>query len=421
MASKNYLIVCGEGQSDSLRGPLQACVGPHLDPSSSVCDFNLPQGALTPKFGSFDNLVKLTDDLAKYDSSTEGCLRRLERQFTETALESNLELAEADVDSQFEVYQGKDKAPVSVGAFLKNGWNWDETKYPAQRSLQKNLEHLLEWVQKIDEDCRNQGQAYSDIKTQKMTLTKTKEGATFPTRDLVELLTPSVVKDGDFVVTEHLTTVVVILARGQDVEFKKWYENPEVKSIRMKDGKEEEHVDKIDPPQTVIPGSLEQFKFPEGGEDKDGNTVWRVVLFKSCKEKFQSLARQNKFVVRDFEYNSSALAELDAKRKGVEAEAAEKLASLTKFCKLAWSDVFTAWLHIKAMRAFVECVLRFGIPSKTKFGGFIICPRAVNPQVRQALAQALPGKVADMADDDGEEYFSYVSLGFAPRAAQVSA
>merc|ERR1712046_145962 len=132
-----------------------------------------------------------------------------------------------------------------------------------------------------------------------------------------------------------------------------------------------------------IPNSAQQFRFADGAEDKDGNSVWRVVLFKSCKDKFQSLARQNKFTVRDFVYNPSALGELDARRKAVEAEATEKLLALTKLCKLAWSDVFTAWLHIKAMRAFVECVLRFGFDVKQRFGGFIICPRAgITPQLR---------------------------------------
>lgn len=325
-------------------------------------------------------------------------------------------------DAHFQVYAGAEKSATRLDLFLRVGWKWDEAKYPARRTLQENLGSLLEGVQKLDEDCRSHGNTYSDVKLQKNALTK-KEGS-FLTRDLVDLLHPGVVKEGDFVETEHLTTVIVILVRGQEVEFKKWYENPEMRSVRMKDGKEEELVDQIYPPQTVIPGSAQQFIFGDSPEDKDGNSVWRVVLFKSCKEKFQSLARQNKFLVRDFEYNPSALVELEAKRQALELGASEKLQFLTNFCQMAWSDVFTAWLHIKALRAFVESVLRFGVPSKTQFGGFIICPLAgVTPQLRDALARALPGKVGDKGGDEaeGEEYFPYVSLGFAPRAAAVSA
>lgn len=426
MASKSFLIVCSEGNSDQLRGSLNSTIA-HLDPAQPISEFKLPLGHLTPKFGTFDNLIKLTDDLSKFDSSTEGCLRRLERQYVET-LETDAEKAavDRDPDSHFEVYDSSKKA-MRIDSFLREGWGWDEAKYPPSRSLQANLDHLLASVMKLDEDCRNLGQAYSELKAQKNALTK-KDGGSYPTRDLVDLLVPGAVSEGDFVSTEHLTTVVVILARGQEAEFKKWYENANFKTIRMKDGKEEEHVDKIEGPQNVIPSSAKQFvNLSDGAEDKDGNTVWRVVLFRSCKDKFQSLARQNKFVVRDFEYNASALQELTAKRKAVDNEAQEKLQTLTKVCKLAWSDVFTAWLHIKAMRAFVECVLRYGIPGKdmNKFAGFILCPKAgITPQLRAALAGAMPSKgpAGDKADDgDGEEYFPYVSLGFAPRAAQTSA
>lgn len=422
MTSKSYLIVCGVGNNAVMRDTLHGSLSPHLDPSQPMFDFNLPQGPLAPKFGASDNLHKLTDDLAKYDSQTEGCLRRVERQYIETfETEQEKQAVEQDGDNHFQVYTRGDA--TRLDAFLRAGWSWDEAKYPAQRSLQKNLEHLLECVQKLDEDCRGHGSAYSDVKLQKNALTKQREGVTFPTRDLVDLLHPGVVHEGDFVETEHLTTLIVILARGQEVEFKNWYENPKMTSIRMKDGKEEEQVDRIEPPQTVIPSSAQQFNFPEGPEDKDGNTVWRVVLFKSCKDKFQSLARQNKFTVRDFEYNPSALTDLEKKRQAVELEATEKLQSLTKFCQLAWSDVFTAWLHIKALRLFVESTLHFGVPSKTQFGCFVICPRAgVTPQLRDALARAMPGKLGDYGHEvDGEEYFPYVSLGFAPRAAVVSA
>jgi len=51
-------------------------------------------------------------------------------------------------------------------AFLRNGWKWDEAKYATQRSLQANVDHLLDNVQKIDEECRNKGQEYSDFKQQ---------------------------------------------------------------------------------------------------------------------------------------------------------------------------------------------------------------------------------------------------------------
>jgi len=418
MASQSYLIVSCPGDQDEVHRAVAGQAGQHLEPQQPICDFTVPQGALAPKFGSFDNLIRLTDELQKHDSQIEGCLRRVERQWLET-----------DENADFQVIsQGQSKSSVSVGQFLKEGWKWDEAKYPPQRSLQANLDFLLDRVQKIDEDCRNKGQDYSDMKGQKAALTK-RDGVTFPTRDLVDLITPEIVKESDFVETEHLTTVVVILARGQDNDFLAWYQNPSMTNVKMdKDGNEVKTVDSIEPPQTVIPGSAQMFKnFPEGAEDKDGNTIWRVVLFKSCKDKFASLARQNKFIVRDFEYSAGKSAELNKKRVTVDAESKKALGVLTEFCKMAWSDIFTAWLHIKSMRCFVENVLRSGVDSKIKYAGLIIVPKVGEPKpLREALFQAMTrGRPVDRgaakAEEDGEEYFPYVSMAMAPRAAQLAA
>jgi len=43
--------------------------------------FNVPDGERSLLFGSFDNLIRLTDDLAKADSQVDSIVHRLERQF----------------------------------------------------------------------------------------------------------------------------------------------------------------------------------------------------------------------------------------------------------------------------------------------------------------------------------------------------
>ena len=48
--------------------------------NSLFCRFEVP---LNLKFGSFDSLIKLVDDLGKYDSQVESVIRRVERQVFE--------------------------------------------------------------------------------------------------------------------------------------------------------------------------------------------------------------------------------------------------------------------------------------------------------------------------------------------------
>lgn len=96
--------------------------------------------------------------------------------------------------------------------------------------------------------------------------------------------------------------------------------------------------------------------------------------------------------------------------------------NLKAICEAAFSDTFSAWIHLKAMLTFVEAVLRFGLPPN--FAAFLLKPKAKSlPALRTALADIFcktqtpssyaTSKVAE-ADAEGEEWYPYVSLSFSP-------
>eukprot|EP00438_Fugacium_kawagutii_P029774 Skav217063 [mRNA] locus=scaffold208:299140:308663:+ [translate_table: standard] len=86
----------------------------------------------------------------------------------------------------------------------------------------------------------------------------------------------------------------------------------------------------------------------------------------------------------------------------------------------SWSDVFVAWMHIKAMRVFVESVLRFGMPPS--FATFILSPKGDPTLARKSLAETLGKQAGTMSTsmsetaDGDDEFFPYVSLSFTPFA-----
>merc|ERR1712176_1032441 len=247
-----------------------------------------------------------------------------------------------------------------------------------------------------DEEARNKTAQYNEFKTTMGNLGK-KDNVSLTSRDLIDVLTPDVVKakgteQDDFIVTEHLTTIPVILPRGADVEFVKVYETMA---------------------ENVVPMSAKKF---EGIDDKDGNSIWRVVVFKSTAEAFKKACRDKRWVVRDFEYNEEAYAKLKKHREQVNESVTRAHELVKNLYQAAWSDTMVALMHIKAMRIFVESVLRFGMPPKV--ASFIVTPKAV-PAARKALADILgQGGAAEAArmaaQDEGEEYFPYVSLSFTP-------
>jgi len=347
--------------------------------------FDVPDGDRSLLFGSFDNLIRLTDDLQKADSSVDSILHRLERQYVEL-----------DPKADFKVKSQRQEKPFLE--YLKN-WQWDEAKYPKTRSILDNLTLLMSVVTKLDEEARNKTAQYNEFKTAKGNLAK-KEGASVTGRDLVDVLTPDVVKingtaDDDFIYTEHITTVVVILARGTDQEFLASYETI---------------VEKVIP--------LSARKFP-GLDDKDGNSLWRVLMFKSAAEAFKKHCREKRIIARDFEYSDDGFRKLKMQREQLEDSVKRQHELVRGLYQAAWSDAMVAWTHIKAMRVFVESVLRFGMPPR--FASFIFAPKpGANVAVRKALADVL-GKGGqagpqDKAGDgqDDEEYYPYVSLAFTP-------
>jgi len=349
--------------------------------------FDVPDGERSLLFGSFDNLIRLTDDLQKYDSQVDSIVHRLERQYIEI-----------EPRAEFKVKSQRQEKPFLE--YLRN-WQWDEAKYPKTRSILDNVTLLMSVVNKLDEEARNKTAQYNDFKTQKGNLAK-KEGANLTGRDLVDVLTPDVVKmngspDDDFVYTEHLTTVTIILPRGADQDFLKCYETLT---------------------ENVVPMSARKF---QGLDDKDGNTLWRAILFKSAAEGFKKQCREKRFVVRDFEYSEDNYKKLKAQREQIEDAVRRQHELVRGLYQAAWSDAMVAWMHIKAMRVFVESVLRFGMPPR--FASFVISTKSGAPAAaRKALADVLgkgsqSGPYGDKAGadaQDDEEYYPYVSLSFTP-------
>lgn len=350
--------------------------------------FEVPDGERSLLFGSFDNLIRLTDDLQKYDGQVDGILHRLERQYLEL-----------DPKAEFKVKSQRTEKPFLE--YLRT-WQWDEAKYPRTRNIVDNVTLLMSVVNKLDEEARNKTQQYNDFKTQRGNLAK-KDGAMLTNRDLVDVLTPDTVKitgsaDDDFIYTEHLTTVTVIVQRGGVDDFLKSYESYA---------------------ESVVPMSARRFSQLD---DKDGNSLWRVVMFKSAAAPFQKACRERRYITRDFEYSEDGYKKLKVQREQLD-EAVKRQHELVRgLYQAAWSDAMVAWIHVKAMRVFVESVLRFGMPPR--FASFIISPKSNSvAAARKALGDILGktgtagpygDKMAEAKDDDGEEYYPYVSFSFTP-------
>lgn len=85
---------------------------------------------------------------------------------------------------------------------------------------------------------------------------------------------------------------------------------------------------------------------------------------------------------------------------------------LAAWCKTSFGEAFASWIHICAVRLFVESVLRYGLPPK--FLGVVIQPNPRHqPKVRKNLAEAMGGQGGMWSEEKGgagEELHPYVSF-----------
>ena len=116
--------------------------------------------------------------------------------------------------------------------------------------------------------------------------------------------------------------------------------------------------------------------------EDDDYALFTVTLFQRIAEEFSIKARERKFVVRDFKWDAE---KLSAEKKqfteltGSEREQWVKLyssfllgncsnnnyfckTSLLRLSKTNFGELYSAWIHIKVLRTFVESILRYGLP-----------------------------------------------------------
>lgn len=90
--------------------------------------------------------------------------------------------------------------------------------------------------------------------------------------------------------------------------------------------------------------------------------LFTVTLFNKVIDEFKAHARENKFVVRDFQYNEEDITAGKNEIAKIENDMKKHHHILLRWLKVNFSESFMAWIHVKALRVFVESVLRYGLP-----------------------------------------------------------
>jgi len=161
----------------------------------------------------------------------------------------------------------------------------------------------------------------------------------------------------------------------------------------------------------VVPRSTKQFEV----EDKE-LTLWRCVVLKPSADSFVNAIKQNKWMPREFSFDPNYSENKSSNKDQVNKHFQTQHNLLWRACKVVFSELFIALLHLKAMRIFAESVLRFSLPPQ--FVSFFVLPeRDREKRILDSLIKKFmrPGETADMygSKDDSEEnedFFPFVLI-----------
>lgn len=236
-----------------------------------------------------------------------------------------------------------------------------------------------------------------------------KHGGSLAVRDLSD-----VVPRNKLVSTENITTLVVVVSKTSQEEFLSNYE---------------------DMTEFVVPRSAEQV-----AEDKD-YVAYMVVMFRRVVDEFKVAARARSFQAKEVaaaslellaaegEEGSDATAAGVSNGKGSSAgmtdneatlarltqDMESKRAALIQWCLASYGEAFSSWIHVTAIRLFVESILRYGLPPQ--FMPVLMRPLPKHQAALRKLMAANFGAVGGQyftsepgGGGAGEDLFPYVSF-----------
>lgn len=350
---------------DRMKGTLES--GSNL---CSVYKLELPEGL---RVGTLDSLIAVADSAARDDRIVEATTDRVLRQYRELVNDYSMtpSIDNEDVVSYLQFFE------------------WDDAKFSPEMGLQDIRQAIVDQVSRIEDDMKVHLADYTSTKQALNVLERRSQG-NLMTRSLT-----TIVKAEDDDSSEYLTTVYVVMASYAVDEFMKTYET----------------FCKL-----LVPRSARMI-------EKDSEfTMVAVTLFKKGVPDFKAACREGnrRYTVREFTFDPNAQDNADEEEAKLKIESDEQLETFTKWTESNYSEAFLAMVHLKAIRAFAESVLRYGLP--VNFDVVLLAAQAKNDnKLRNQLGEMyshLGGNWASQKEEETtnvpgvapSEFYPYVYL-----------
>jgi len=273
---------------------------------------------------------------------------------------------------------------VNIETYMRR-FEWSHAKFKVSNALKEIVEAISIETTQFDEELRTMQSDYISVGHSIDAFERNKSG-NLQVRDLSFVIEQKHVTE-----SKHLTTMFVVIPKSATKEWESTYENI------VENG--------------VVPrSSVEVFK-------EDESALRSVVLFRTCVEEFKQKILRKKWIVRDFKFDSTIVAQKQGEVEEHREKRKKLRADLIRWCRTNFSEVFSNWAHLKALKIFSESILRFGLPRD--FICLVLEPKPkTTAKLRTALAETfkslssvhLQGDTGDvtLVGTTTEKFYSYV-------------
>lgn len=130
-----------------------------------------------------------------------------------------------------------------------------------------------------------------------------------------------------------------------------------------------------------------------------------VSVFRKYREDFAQACRENKFIVREFQFDSSLAQKSSEELQDARDKEKFEHKKFSEILKLVFSETFQALTHIKLLRLYVESVLRYGLPTDYVYVVINLDDKSSSkllPTLIQHFAHLSPSLASKVNDKSGD-------------------
>lgn len=371
-----------------------------LEAIAKVTEFTIP--AL--KIGTYDQLVKLSDDLEKVQSTVEGVTARLHKQIMDSRIKMGKLVSEP-------VMITGSGAPARLQDFSR-AFQWADDKYPMQAPLREMVDEIQGRVTKYADTLQGKIQAYTKLIGELSGISNRATGNLLNC-DLV----PPIVSEENFIGmkgSEYCSSIFCVINKGEARNFESKIASCSPCILYPQDQRGQIRCLKQDETFCLyVVWVLNDSLLPEDVAGRPGQ------MGATPKSDFIKVLRENRWQFRDhIEWDPEAALEARRKMNELEAEKKQEESRLAKWTDAVFSEAYINYAHLKAINVFTEAVLRYGLGSDGQPQYIAYCIEPHNAKKLGTVRSILGALYSDGSEKDGDdagmmdgrrEYFPYVS------------